>query len=92
MLVTDGARTTIAWGVYNATSMYRVRILQNSRDAQGESDLALDVAELVRSRVARAWAMRQALGLGTPAETAAYRLVNSEVRRGGGVNIRSRVL
>ncbi|KAK3254939.1 hypothetical protein CYMTET_35864 [Cymbomonas tetramitiformis] len=89
VLVTDGAKNVLGWGVYNATSMYRVRIMQRAEEiggrlSRGEPSLALDLPGLVQERIKAAAELRGALDL--PREdTTAYRLVNSEGDRLSGL-------
>ena len=78
VVVADGTRTPLAWGTFNPTSMYRVRILQSAADVHNEApELVLDVRGVVHERVRRAFAMRKALGC-CDGDNAAYRLINSE--------------
>eukprot|EP00897_Mesotaenium_endlicherianum_P010303 jgi/Mesen1/9300/ME000060S08735 len=69
VVVADGADATIAWGIFNPTSMFRVRIMQLESDAQRDPSSTLDMQLLLEERVRRAAAVRQSVGLGVPGVT-----------------------
>jgi len=80
VLVADGARTPIGWGMFNPNSSYRVRILQNALDVTKHPNLVLNVKALVQQRMHEAANLRRGLGV-MPASTTsnkAFRLINSE--------------
>ncbi|DBA75386.1 TPA: hypothetical protein ACH3X1_010650 [Trebouxia sp. C0004] len=67
VLVTDGSEAPIAWGVFNPTSMFRVRIMQLEHEAnqQHQASLVLNVPELIANRLRTAVQLRTSLALGT---------------------------
>jgi PUA-like domain len=73
----------MAWGVYNAESMFRVRILAFASEPLGETR---DIAAVVEARVKTAIAARAAVGLPSDS-TDAYRCVNGEGDRLSGLVI-----
>ena len=77
----------MGWGTYNAQSMYRVRMLWlNSIDGNfAASDM--NVGQVVGKRIAAAAATRSILMLPQKGVTDAYRLVNGEGDRLGGLVI-----
>ncbi|KAK9814163.1 hypothetical protein WJX72_001460 [[Myrmecia] bisecta] len=83
VVVTDGADTAIAWGVYNPVSMFRVRIMQVESEVARDPTFALDLLGLVKHRIGQAKDLRRALGLVGSSD--AYRLVNSEGDRLSGI-------
>ncbi|XP_024534253.1 uncharacterized protein LOC9642425 isoform X2 [Selaginella moellendorffii] len=84
VLVTNGAEEPIAWGVYNAVSMFRVRVLQTQDEAARDPHSNFDIEKLIETRLSGALALRKALGLPS-SETNVYRLVNSEGDRLSGL-------
>ena len=84
VVVADGNRTPVGWGMFNPDSQYRVRILQNAREFERQPDLVLDLERLLRARFASAVRARRALGFPN-AETDAFRLLNSEGDRVSGL-------
>eukprot|EP00891_Asterochloris_glomerata_P001710 jgi/Astpho2/1710/e_gw1.00032.69.1_t len=84
VLVTDGAETALAWGVYNGSSMFRVRLMQleSSMRRPGALDLAFNVEALVAARLQTALQLRAALGI---SQQGIYRLVNAEGDRLSGL-------
>ena len=81
--VLDGAGSLIGWGVFNPSSMYRVRLLATIEPQLLEHR---DLSILLRYRLEAAAQLRQACGL--PSEsTSAYRLVNSEGDRLSGLQV-----
>lgn len=94
VLVCNGAEEPFAWGVYNPSSMYRVRIIetheQRNPDSPFDPSSPPDMDDLVHKRIHQAAALRSfLLGLRLPATSATsqtptttvYRLVNSEADR-----------
>ncbi|CAI5517012.1 unnamed protein product [Closterium sp. Naga37s-1] len=53
----------VAWGVFNPTSMYRVRIMQTLSDAQRHPEAVLCMPSLLRLRLASSLNLRLLLGL-----------------------------
>jgi 23S rRNA G2069 N7-methylase RlmK/C1962 C5-methylase RlmI len=84
VLVQNGAQETLAWGVFNPDSMYRVRILETADEAAPGAELDPNPARVVAERLAAAVALRRTLGL-PAADTTAYRLVNAEGDRLSGL-------
>ena len=91
VIVVDHVGAVVAWGVFNADSMYRVRILQmawevdvtEAPNGKGKG-VVCDVAAVISARVAAAAQLRTDLGVATD-QTDVYRLVNSEGDRLSGV-------
>jgi PUA-like domain len=73
----------MAWGVYNADSMFRVRILALASEPLSATR---DIGEVVEARVKTAIAARAAVGLPSDS-TDAYRCVNGEGDRLSGLVI-----
>jgi PUA-like domain len=73
----------MAWGVFNADSMFRVRILAFASEPLGATR---DIGEVVEARVKTAIAARAAVGLPSDS-TDAYRCVNGEGDRLSGLVI-----
>lgn len=48
VVVTDHAGAPLGWGAFNATSMYRVRLLGAAAEAVAAPELALDVEATIR--------------------------------------------
>ncbi|CAG9461817.1 unnamed protein product [Pedinophyceae sp. YPF-701] len=79
VVVADGSRKPIAWGVYNPTSLYAVRVLQSEAAAVRCPDAILDPEAAIRNAVASAASLRGVLGLGVQGSgTSVFRLINSE--------------
>ncbi|GJP47164.1 hypothetical protein CLOM_g6391 [Closterium sp. NIES-68] len=53
----------VAWGVFNPTSMYRVRIMQTLTDAHRHPEAVLSMPSLLRLRLASSLHLRLLLGL-----------------------------
>ena len=85
VLVADHTGRPLGWGVYNAHSMYRVRLLGTVQAAAQAPELCLDVDATVAARTRDAAALRARLGLPTAGVTTCYRLVNSEGDRLSGL-------
>lgn len=86
VLVVDGAGNEIGWGAFNAHSMFRVRILCHAHEG-AMADLREDgfrLAPLVEKRFRAAIERRRRVGLPS-SDTTAYRLVNGEGDRLGGL-------
>ncbi|GAA0184607.1 RNA methyltransferase [Lithospermum erythrorhizon] len=84
VLVADGTEKPIGWGFYNSVSMFCVRLMQFEDDASREASCALNVEQLLETRIDAAVKLRKDLGL--PSSSAnAYRLVNSEGDRLSGL-------
>lgn len=66
VVVTDGAETPIAWGVFNPHSMFTVRIMQLQEELGQHHDasLVLNMPQLIAARLHTAIQLRTALGLG----------------------------
>ncbi|KAL3134015.1 hypothetical protein ABBQ32_008452 [Trebouxia sp. C0010 RCD-2024] len=66
VVLTDGAETPIAWGVFNPHSMFRVRIMQLEEELGQHHDasLVLNMPQLIAARLHTAIQLRTALGLG----------------------------
>lgn len=90
VIVVDHVGAVVGWGVFNADSMYRVRMLQMAWEVDvaeapnGKKGVKCDVAAVVSARVAAAAALRTDLGIAS-VDTNVYRLVNSEGDRLSGV-------
>lgn len=84
VLVADGTLKTIAWGFYNSTSMFCVRLMQLEEEASRDPSSALNVQTLLEARIAAAIHLRNRLGFPS-LTTDAYRLVNSEGDRLSGL-------
>lgn len=75
----------MGWGTYNSQSMYRVRMLWlNSIDGPFKANDIM-VAEVIERRIAAAAAVRSMLFLPQAGVNDAYRLVNGEGDRLGGL-------
>lgn len=85
VVVCNGAEEPFAWGVYNPTSMYRVRILLTLGEVDVETLCQTDLETLLATRVQLAASLRGAVGLPSPGVTTVYRLVNSEGDRLSGL-------
>mmetsp|Transcript_35057 Transcript_35057/g.99375 ORF Transcript_35057/g.99375 Transcript_35057/m.99375 type:complete len:525 (+) Transcript_35057:216-1790(+) len=77
VMVADGSKNVFGWGVYNPSSMFRVRMMQLEGDAQKHPECCLNLDATVQARLAAAAALRGAMNLPS-AETTVYRLCNSE--------------
>ncbi|CAH1416598.1 unnamed protein product [Lactuca virosa] len=77
VLLADGTRKPIGWGLYNSCSMFCVRLMQLEEEVSGDPSCALNVEKLLETRIDAAIKLRKSLGLPS-ANTNAYRLVNSE--------------
>ncbi|XP_021299434.1 uncharacterized protein LOC110428084 isoform X2 [Herrania umbratica] len=84
VLVADGTETPIGWGLYNSVSMFCVRLMQLEEEATRDPSCALDMENLLETRINAAIELRRGLGLPSDA-TNAYRLVNSEGDRLSGL-------
>eukprot|EP00252_Welwitschia_mirabilis_P020803 TRINITY_DN5179_c0_g1_i2.p1 TRINITY_DN5179_c0_g1~~TRINITY_DN5179_c0_g1_i2.p1 ORF type:complete len:431 (-),score=72.72 TRINITY_DN5179_c0_g1_i2:179-1471(-) len=84
VLVTDVSERPFAWGLYNSTSMFAVRLMQMEEDANRDPTCVLNMENLLESRIHSAVDLRMQLGL-PRADTNAYRLVNSEGDRLSGL-------
>ena len=90
VIVVDHAGAVVCWGVFNADSMYRVRVLQMAWEVDvapapnGTNGVVCDVAQVVDERVAAAARLREDLGVAND-ETNVYRLINSEGDRLSGL-------
>ena len=78
VLVADHTGRPIAWGMFNPTSMYRVRLLGSARDAATFPHLCLDVDATIAWRIRQSAEVRARLGLPRAGVTTCYRLINSE--------------
>lgn len=78
VVVVDGAHDMVGYGLYNATSMFRVRLLRHG--AVHSVDIARDVAHHIRN----AFTLRTTLGLPN-SETTAFRAINGEGDRLSGL-------
>ena len=85
VLVADHTGRSLGWGVYNAHSMYRVRLLGTAQAAAQAPGLCLDVDATVAARARDAAQLRTRLGLPSAGVTTCYRLVNSEGDRLSGL-------
>ncbi|KAK4253558.1 hypothetical protein QN277_010215 [Acacia crassicarpa] len=86
VLVADGTEKPIGWGMYNSFSMFCVRLMQFEDEASSDSSCALNIKNLLATRIASAIELRKRLGLPS-AQTNAYRLINSEGDRLSGLII-----
>ncbi|KAL4579653.1 hypothetical protein LXL04_015809 [Taraxacum kok-saghyz] len=86
VLVADGTEKPIAWGLYNSSSMFCVRLMQLDEEVSGDPCCALNMEKLLETRIDAAMRLRNNLGLPS-ANTNAYRLVNSEGDRLSGLII-----
>lgn len=77
VLVTDGAERPIAWGLWNPTSMFRVRILETLDGSSERTVTPESFTSLLSQRIDQAVDLRLALGLPSNA-TSVFRLINSE--------------
>ncbi|CAD7700366.1 unnamed protein product [Ostreobium quekettii] len=77
VLLYDGSKMLLGWGLFNPDSMYRVRIMQRCQDAEQQPQCALDLWQLLQTRIEEAVTLRRALGFPSE-ETNAYRLINSD--------------
>ncbi|CAH9143439.1 unnamed protein product [Cuscuta epithymum] len=84
VLVADGTQKPIGWGFYNSVSMFCVRLMQLEDEASRELSCALNVEELLETRIFAAAQLRNTLGLPS-LKTNAYRLINSEGDRLSGL-------
>lgn len=85
VVVADATRQLIGWGVYNPSSMFRVRMMQLASEHKADNRACyLDMPRLIRLRVQQAAQLRRALGLPGPRANV-YRLINSEGDRLSGV-------
>lgn len=79
--VVDGTGRTVAHGVYNATSMFRVRLLswsdENAKVDQHELSANWTIDEALSERLKEAVALRRISGLPSDHSTA-YRVVNGD--------------
>ncbi|GKE46689.1 S-adenosyl-L-methionine-dependent methyltransferases superfamily protein, partial [Tanacetum coccineum] len=75
VLVADGTQTPFAWGFYNSSSMFCVRLMQQLQHELSSDPL--DVENLLETRINAAIKLRSNLGLPS-STTNAFRLVNSE--------------
>ncbi|KHN04055.1 hypothetical protein glysoja_046808 [Glycine soja] len=87
VLVADGTKKPIGWGMYNSVSMFCVRLMQLEDEATSDSSCALNMEKLIETRIDAAVEMRRRLGLPS-VHTNAYRLINSEGDRKEGKMIR----
>ena len=76
VLVCNGKEEPFAWGVFNPTSMYRVRILQTLDDVDAAALVQPDLEALVSDRIKAAVSLRAAVGLPSADTTTIYRLVS----------------
>ncbi|PWA56044.1 S-adenosyl-L-methionine-dependent methyltransferases superfamily protein [Artemisia annua] len=83
VLVADGTQTPFAWGFYNSSSMFCVRLMMQLKH---ESSDPLNVEKLLDTRINAAIKLRNNLGLPS-STTNAFRLVNSEGDRLSGLII-----
>jgi len=74
----------LAWGTYNPSSLYRVRVLQF---CASDGRTTFDLKGLLLSRFEEAVATRRAIGLPRPGVNEAYRLVNGEGDRLSGLAV-----
>nr|GEZ63722.1 S-adenosyl-L-methionine-dependent methyltransferases superfamily protein [Tanacetum cinerariifolium] len=79
VLVADGTQTPFAWGFYNSSSMFCVRLMQHDLTSD-----PLNVENLLETRINAAIQLRNNLGLPS-STTNAFRLVNSEGDRLSGL-------
>lgn len=84
VLVADGTEKSIGWGLYNSKSMFCVRLMQLEEEATRDPSCAMNMENLLETRIDAAIELRQILGLPS-ANTNAYRLVNSEGDRLSGL-------
>lgn len=84
VLVADGTERPIGWGLYNSTSMFCVRLMQQEEEVARDPKCALNMEKLIETRLGTATELRKSLGLPSP-RTNAYRLVNSEGDRLSGL-------
>lgn len=84
VLVADGTERPIGWGMYNSTSMFCVRLMQQEEEVARDPSCALNVEKLIETRLGTAAELRKSLGIPS-ARTNAYRLVNSEGDRLSGL-------
>ncbi|GKC70695.1 ribosomal RNA large subunit methyltransferase I, partial [Tanacetum coccineum] len=82
VLVADGTQTPFAWGFYNSSSMFCVRLMQQLQHELSSDPL--DVENLLETRINAAIKLRSNLGLPS-STTNAFRLVNSEGDRLSGL-------
>ena len=81
--VTDHRGNSIGRGFYNPYSQYRVRMITRSY----ETIHKLDITSVLRTRLEQAIHLRRQINLPNPLITTAYRLVNGEGDRLGGLII-----
>ncbi|XP_043701591.1 ribosomal RNA large subunit methyltransferase I isoform X1 [Telopea speciosissima] len=84
VLVADGTEKPIGWGMYNAVSMFCVRLMQLEEETARDPSCALNMEKLLETRIHGALELRRSLGLPSM-DTNAYRLVNSEGDRLSGL-------
>ncbi|MEW5304404.1 MAG: hypothetical protein WDW36_007015 [Sanguina aurantia] len=79
VILADRSERVLAWGVFNPTSMFQVRIMQmrSEFESPGASDCYMDMPALIAKRIGEAVQLRRLLGLPSAA-TNVYRLLNSE--------------
>lgn len=76
VIVADGARRPLAWGVFNPASQYRVRVMQTAPECLADPSLAVNLEATIRRRVTEAVALRKSMGLPGP-DANVFRLINS---------------
>jgi len=81
VLVTDHMGNLLGRGLFNPHSTYRVRMLSRGY----EEVHSLPLVELLKARIAQAIALRQSIGLPNSKTNTAYRLINGEGDRLGGL-------
>lgn len=84
VIICDWKDSAIAWGVYNETSMFKVRVLQLDREVRADPGTAMDIPALIKRRVEAAVQLRRGMGLPND-RTTVYRLINSEGDRLSGL-------
>jgi 23S rRNA G2069 N7-methylase RlmK/C1962 C5-methylase RlmI len=87
VLVCNGGEEPVGWGVWNPSSMYRVRIMQTADEIDLTTEMAssaVDMSDILQRRITTAVSLRAALGLPSDATTV-FRLLNSEGDRLSGL-------
>lgn len=84
VLVCNGTGEAYAWGLYNAHSMFAVRVMQVESDAAATPGNAMQLRPLLSQRITDALLLRRCMGLPN-ASTNVYRLINSEGDRLSGL-------